>query len=180
MPTRRWWLRPPADQPSPERSHGPKYMSNDWNDYPFSAFSSALNSALGIGIGFILALIVGTAIGFYGHGLNLGEAYDGLFFLYLFCIYPINLLANLGRLSGFLAALASIVLLILYFRWDSLKLEILFLYTLSVGLCAFQSIRSDPPNPSWLKFSIGCATVICGYIAIRGVEYFWWNTPKRK
>ena len=155
-------------------------MSNDWNDYPFSAFSAALSSAMGIGIGFILALFVGTAIGFYGHGLTVGDAYDGFFFLYLFCIFPISLLANLGTISGLLTALASFALLILYFKWDNLKLEILFLYTLSVGLCVFQSIKGDPPDASWLRYSIGCATVICGYIAIRGVEFLWWKTQARK
>ena len=148
-------------------------MSNDWNDYPFSAFSAALGSAMGIGIGFILALIAGTAIGFYGHGLTFRDANDGFFFLYLFYIYPISLLANLGRISVLLAALASIVLLILFFIRNNLKLEILLLYTLSVGLCSFQSISSDPPDASWFRFSIGCATVICGFIAIRGIEYLW-------
>ena len=158
-------------------------MNNDWNDYPFSAFTAALSSAIGIGIGLILALFVGTAIGFFGHGLTFVDTHDGFFFLYLFFIFPINLLANLGRLSGLLAALASITLLILYFRWDNYKLEILVLYTLSVGLCVFQSIglvQENQADMSWLKFAIGCATVICAYIAIRGAEYLWWKTQKRK
>ena len=158
-------------------------MSNDWDDYPFSAFSAALSSAIGIGIGLILALFVGTAIGFIGHGLTFVDAHDGFFFLYLFFIFPINLLANLGRLPGLLAALVSIALLILYFRWDNYKLEILALYTLSVGLCVFQSVglaQENSADISWLKFSIGCATVICGYIAIRGVEFLWRKTQTRK
>jgi hypothetical protein len=158
-------------------------MSNDWNDYPFSAFSAALRSAAGIGIGFILALVAGVLIGFYGHGAAPGDARDGFFFLYLFFIFPINVLANLGRTSGLLATLASMVLLILYFKWDDFKLEILVLYALSVGLCVFQSIglsRADPTGASWLRFSIGCATVVSGYIAIRGVEYLRWKAQGRK
>jgi hypothetical protein len=155
-------------------------MSNDWNDYPFSAFSAALSSAMGVGIGFIFALIAGTAIGFYGHGLTFRDANDGFFFLYLFYIHPLSLLANLGRISGLLAALASIVLLILFFVRDNLKPELLLLYTLSVGLCAFQSIRGDPSDASWFRFSIGCAPVICGYIAIRGIEFLWWKARGRK
>ena len=85
--------------------------------------------------------------------------------------------------TGLLAALASIALLILYFRWDNYKLEILVLYTLSVGLCVFQSIglvQENQADMSWPKFAIGCATVICAYIAIRGAEYLWWKTQKRK
>ena len=158
-------------------------MSNDWNDYPFSAFSTALSSAMGIGVGFILALVAGTAIGLYGHGVILWDANDGFFFLYLFFIFPIDLLANLGRLSGLFAALSSFALLILFFKWDNLKLEILLLYILSVGLCVFQSAgltQNDQGDASWLRFSIGCSTVICGYIAIRGIEYLWWKTKARK
>ena len=158
-------------------------MNNDWNDYPFSAFTAALSSAIGIGIGLIISLFAGTAIGFFGHGLTFVDTHDGFFFLYIFFIFPINLLANLGRLSGLLAALASNALLILYFRWDNYKLEILVLYTLSVGLCVFQSVglaQENPADMSWFKFSIGCATVICGYIAIRGVEFLWWKTQRRK
>ena len=158
-------------------------MSNDWNDYPFSAFSAGLSSALGIGIGLIFALFVGTTIGLYGNGTTLDDTHDGFFILYLFFIFPINLLANLGRLSGLLAALASIALLILYLRWDDCKLEILVLYTLSVGLCVFLSIGLADKNQSdmsWLKYSIGCATVICTYIAIRGAEYLWWRINKQK
>jgi len=158
-------------------------MSNDWKDYPFSVFSAALSSAMGIGIGFILALFAGGMIGFYGHGATMGDASDGLFFLYLFYIFPVHLLANLGRISGLLAALASIVLLILYFKWDNLKLEILLLYALSVGLCVFQSIglaQDSLADMPWARFSIGCAAGNCEDLAIRGIEFLWWNIQKRK
>ena len=158
-------------------------MSNDWNDYPFSAFSAALSSAMGIGIGLIIALLAGTALGFYGNGLSFGDTNDGFFFLYLFFIFPVNILANLGRVPGLIAALASIALLILYLKWDNYKLEILLLYTLSVGLCVFQSVglaQEDPTDISWLKFSIGCAMIAFSYIAIRGVEFLWWKTQRRK
>ncbi len=157
-------------------------MNNDWNDYPFSAFSAALRSAAGIGSGLIFALLAGTAIGFFGHGPTFTDTHDGFFFLYLFFIFPIHLLANLGRLPGFLAAMASLALLILHLKWESHKLEILALYTLSVGLCVFQSVGLDQQNSadmSWLRFFIGCAMVVCGYIAIRGVEFLWWKTRRR-
>ena len=159
-------------------------MSNDWNDYPFSVFTAALGSAVGIGVGLMVALFVGTAIGFFGNGLTFTDTHDGFFLLYLFLIFPVNLIANLARLSGLLTALASITLLVLYLKWDNYKLEFLVLYTLSVGLYVFLGVGFAQKDPayymSWLKFSIGCASVIGTYIAIRGAEYVWWKIQARK
>ena len=156
-------------------------MSNDWNDYPFSAFSAALGSAFGLGLGFLLALAAGVAIGFFGCGANPDDLHDGFFFLYLFFLFPVHLLAGLGRPAGFVAVLASLALLILYFKWDGFKLELLVLYALSVALCTFLGIGSSPAGAaeaSWLKFALGCGALAGAYLAVRAAEFVWWKTRK--
>ena len=158
-------------------------MNNEWNDYPISAFSAALGTVAGMTLGFLLALSVGIMIGFYGHNVSFSEANDGFFFMYLILGFPVDLLTHLTHPSGYLMTLSSIVLLILFFRWEDHKLEFLFLYTLSVGLYVFQSIgiTNEQSTPgSWIKFCIACALIVGGYVVIRGIGLIVWKTQREK
>lgn len=157
-------------------------MSNDWNDYPFSAFSAAFNSVLGTAIGFVLAIVAGFVIGFIGQGVPLVDFFTegwNSWFLVFFVLYPILFLAQLGTLSGLLMALILLVLSILYFKVDSFKLEILMLCVLLLGMYTFQSFGSDNPNASWFRLFMACGAVVVFYVCVRAAPGCWWLITKR-